>query len=106
MKASVAGQNVIITLKSYDHKILDESIKKIVLAVSRVNASVCGPIPLPTHVKKYTVLRSPHVNKKSREQFEIRVHKRLLNIVNPSPQVIDILMKLEISSGVDVKIKV
>ena len=98
-------QNIRIRLKAYDHNLLDKSAKEIVGTVDRTGASVRGPIPLPTKINKYCVLRSPHVDKKSREQFEIRTHKRLLDILQPTQQTIDALMKLDLSAGVDVEIK-
>ncbi|HCP45014.1 MAG TPA: 30S ribosomal protein S10 [Deltaproteobacteria bacterium] len=101
----MADQNIRIRLKAYDHKLLDKSAQEIVGTVSRTGASVRGPIPLPTKINKYCVLRSPHVDKKSREQFEIRTHKRLLDIMEPNQQTIDALMKLDLSAGVDVEIK-
>ncbi len=101
----MAEQNIRIRLKAYDHKLLDKSAKEIVGTVDRTGASVRGPIPLPTTINKYCVLRSPHVDKKSREQFEIRTHKRLLDILQPNQQTIDALMKLDLSAGVDVEIK-
>ncbi|MFO0728769.1 MAG: 30S ribosomal protein S10 [Myxococcota bacterium] len=94
-----------IRLKAYDHKLLDQAVGEIVESARRTNASVAGPIPLPTRINRYTVLRSPHVDKKSREQFEIRTHKRLIDIVDPTPQTLDALMKLDLSAGVDVEIK-
>ena len=99
------NQKIRIKLKSYDHNLVDKSAEKIVKAVKATGAIVSGPIPLPTEKEKYTVLRSPHVNKKSREQFEIRTHRRLLDIVEPTPQTVDALMKLDLASGVDVEIK-
>ena len=99
------GQKIRIRLKGYDYKLLDESASKIVETVKRSGARVSGPIPLPTSINKFTVLRSPHVDKKSREQFEIRTHKRLIDIYEPTPQTADDLMKLDISAGVDVEIK-
>ena len=99
------GQKIRIRLKGYDYKLLDESASKIVETVKRSGARVSGPIPLPTSINKFTVLRSPHVDKKSREQFEIRTHKRLIDIHEPTPQTADDLMKLDISAGVDVEIK-
>ena len=99
------GQKIRIRLKGYDYRLLDESAAKIVETVKRSGARVSGPIPLPTSINKYTVLRSPHVDKKSREQFEIRTHKRLIDIYEPTPQTADDLMKLDISAGVDVEIK-
>jgi small subunit ribosomal protein S10 len=98
-------QNIRIRLKAFDHRVLDTSAKEIVATAKRTGAQVRGPIPLPTHIDRYTVLRSPHVNKKSREQFEMRTHKRMLDIVEPTPQTIDALMKLDLSAGVDVEIK-
>jgi len=94
-----------ITLKAYDHKLLDQSTGEIVETCKRTGAKVVGPIPLPTKINKYCVLRSPHGDKKSREQFEIRTHKRLLDIVEPTQQTLDALMKLDLSAGVDVEIR-
>lgn len=99
------GQKVRIRLKAFDHKLLDQSTKEIVETAKRSGARLSGPIPLPTKIERFTVLRSPHVDKKSREQFEIRTHKRMLDILEPSQQTIDALMKLELSAGVDVEIK-
>ena len=99
------NQNIRIRLKAFDHRVLDTSTREIVDTAKRTGADVRGPIPLPTKIEKYTVLRSPHVNKKSREQFEIRTHKRLLDIIDPTPQTVDALMKLDLSAGVDVEIK-
>ena len=99
------NQNIRIHLKAYDNKILDLSTEEIVNTAKRTGANVNGPIPLPTSIKKFTVLRSPHVNKKSREQFEMRTHKRVLDIVDPTPQTVDALMKLDLAAGVDVEIK-
>jgi small subunit ribosomal protein S10 len=99
------AQKIRIRLKAYDHKLLDRSVQDIVDTARRTGAKVAGPIPLPTDINKYCVLRSPHVDKKSREQFEIRTHKRLIDIVEPTPQTIDALMKLDLSAGVDVEIK-
>jgi small subunit ribosomal protein S10 len=101
----MAGQKIRIRLKVYDHRILDQSVGEIVDTAKRTGAKVAGPIPLPTVLNKFTVLRSPHVDKKSREQFEIRTHKRLLDILEPTPQTVDALMKLDLSAGVDVEIK-
>jgi len=101
----MAEQSIRIRLKAYDHNLLDKSAKEIVGTVGRTGATVRGPIPLPTKINKYCVLRSPHVDKKSREQFEIRTHKRLLDIIQPNQQTIDALMKLDLSAGVDVEIK-
>jgi len=101
----MAGQKIRIRLKAYDHRILYQSVSEIVETAKRTGAQVAGPIPLPTVLNKFTVLRSPHVDKKSREQFEIRTHKRLLDILEPTPQTVDALMKLDLSAGVDVEIK-
>lgn len=105
MATEYRGQKVRIRLKGFDHKLLDQSTLEIVDTAKRTGARLSGPIPLPTKIERYTVLRSPHVDKKSREQFEIRTHKRLLDILEPSQQTIDALMKLELSAGVDVEIK-
>ena len=94
-----------IRLKAYDHRLLDQSATEIVDTAKRTGARVAGPIPLPTRINKYTVLRGPHVDKKAREQFEIRTHKRLLDILDPTQQTLDALMKLDLSAGVDVEIK-
>ena len=99
------SQKIRIKLKSYDHNLVDKSAEKIVKTVKSTGAGVVGPIPLPTHKKLFTVLRSPHVNKKSREQFEMRTHKRLIDIIEPSADVMNALMALELSAGVDVEIK-
>ena len=99
------NQNIRIRLKAFDHRILAQSTIEIVNTARRTGAQVRGPIPLPTDIEKYTVLRSPHVDKKSREQFEIRTHKRLLDIIEPTPQTVDALMKLDLAAGVDVEIK-
>ena len=99
------GQNIRIRLKAFDHRVLDSSTREIVNTAKRTGAQVRGPIPLPTLRHKYTVLRSPHVDKKSREQFEIRTHKRLIDIFEPTPQTVDALMKLDLPAGVDVEIK-
>ena len=94
-----------IRLKAYDHTLLDQSAGEIVDTATRTGARVVGPVPLPTRISRVTVLRSPHVDKKSREQFEVRTHKRLLDIVEPTQQTLDALMKLDLSAGVDVEIK-
>ena len=94
-----------IKLRAYDHRLLDQSTQEIVSAAQRTGAAINGPIPLPTAISKYTVNRSPHVDKKSREQFEVRTHKRLLDIINPTAQTVDALMKLDLPAGVDVEIK-
>ena len=99
------NQNIRIRLKAFDHRVLDQSTGEIVNTAKRTGAQVRGPIPLPTKIEKYTVLRSPHIDKKSREQFEIRTHRRLLDIVDPTPQTVDALMKLDLAAGVDVEIK-
>lgn len=101
----MAEQKIRIRLKAYDHRILDQAVGEIVETAKRTGAKVAGPIPLPTVLNKFTVLRSPHVDKKSREQFEIRTHKRLLDILEPTPQTVDALMKLDLSAGVDIEIK-
>ena len=98
------SQNIRIRLKAFDHRILDQSTQEIVNTARRTGADVRGPIPLPTNIEKFTVLRGPHVDKKSREQFEIRTHKRLLDIVEPTPQTVDALMKLDLAAGVEVQI--
>ncbi|OGQ92542.1 MAG: 30S ribosomal protein S10 [Deltaproteobacteria bacterium RIFOXYA12_FULL_61_11] len=94
-----------IKLKAYDHKLLDQSTKSITDTARLTGAKVVGPIPLPTSINRYTVLRSPHIDKKSREQFEMRTHKRLIEIQEPNQQTVDSLMKLDLSAGVDVEIK-
>ena len=99
------NQNIRIRLKAFDHRLLDQSTNEIVNTAKRTGAKVRGPIPLPYHIERYTVLRSPHGDKKSREQFEMRTHKRLMEIVEPTPQTVDALMKLDLAAGVDVEIK-
>src|ERR1700721_47947 len=99
------SQKIRIRLRAFDHKLLDQSTREIVDTAKRTGARVAGPIPLPTAINRYTVLRSPHVDKKSREQFEIRTHKRLLDILEPTQQTLDALMKLDLSAGVDVALK-
>ena len=99
------GQNIRIRLKAFDHRILDTSTREIVNTAKRTGAQVRGPIPLPTRIERYTVLRSPFIDKKSREQFEIRTHKRLMDILDPTPQTMDALMKLDLPAGVDAEIK-
>ena len=99
-------QKIRVCLKSYDHRLLDKSVMEIVDTVRRTGASVAGPIPLPTRINKFCVLRSPHVDKKSREQFEIRTHKRLLDILEPTQQTMDAISKLDLAAGVDVEVKV
>ena len=103
--ATTKRQRIRVCLKAYDHKLIDVSSDKIVETAKRTDAKVAGPIPLPTKRRIYCVLRSPHVDKKSREQFEIRTHKRLLDIVDPTPQTVDALMKLDLAAGVNVEIK-
>ena len=98
--------NIRIRLRAFDHRLLDQSTREIVDTAKRTGASVDGPIPLPTRTNKYTVNRSPHVDKKSRDQFEIRTHKRLLDILNPTQNTVDTLMRLDLPAGVDVEIKV
>jgi small subunit ribosomal protein S10 len=102
----VDGQRIRIKLKAYEHSMLDRSAEEIVKTARRTGAEVSGPIPLPTKRSIYTVLRSPHVNKKSREQFEIRVHKRLIWITNVTPKAVDALQKLDLPAGVDIEIRV
>ena len=100
------SQNIRIRLKAFDHRILDQSTSEIVNNARRTGAKIRGPIPLPTSLNRFTVLRGPHVDKKSREQFEMRTHKRVLDIIEPTPQTVDALMKLDLASGVDVEIKI
>ncbi len=102
---ALSNQNIRIRLKAFDHRVLDQSTSEIVNTARRTGAQVRGPIPLPTRIERFTVLRSPHIDKKSREQFEIRTHKRLLDIVDPTPQTVDALMKLDLAAGVDIEIK-
>ena len=101
----MAGQILRIRLKAYDHQLIDKSTEKIVKTVKQTGAVLSGPIPLPSKRTIYTVLRSPHVNKKSREQFQTKTHKRLIEILNASPKTVDALMKLDLSAGVDIEIK-
>ncbi|MCL1805174.1 MAG: 30S ribosomal protein S10 [Clostridiales bacterium] len=98
-------QKIRIRLKAFDHKVLDASAEKIVDTAKRTGASVAGPVPLPTERNLYTILRSPHVNKDSREQFEMRTHKRLIDIIDPTPKTVDSLMSLDLPTGVDIEIK-
>ncbi|KKP35767.1 MAG: 30S ribosomal protein S10 [candidate division TM6 bacterium GW2011_GWF2_32_72] len=98
-------QKIHLTLRSYDHQLLDKAVKQIVMTAKRTGSDVVGPVPLPNKQRCFTVLRSPHIDKKSREQFELTTHKRILDIVAPSDQTMDALMRLNISSGVDVEIK-
>ena len=99
------SQDIRIRLKAFEHRVLDQSTAEIVNTAKRTGARVRGPIPLPTRIERFTVNRSPHIDKKSREQFEMRTHKRLLDIVDPTPQTVDALMKLDLAAGVDVEIK-
>lgn len=101
----MANQKIRIRLKAYDHRILDQSAEKIVETAKRSGAKVSGPVPLPTERTVYTILRSVHKDKDSREQFEMRTHKRLIDIINPTPQTVDSLMRLDLPSGVDIEIK-
>ena len=102
---AATSQSIRIRLKAFDHRLIDKSAREIVETAKRTGAVVRGPIPLPTRIEKFTVNRSPHIDKKSREQFEMRTHKRLLDIVDPTPQTVDALMKLDLAAGVDVEIK-
>jgi small subunit ribosomal protein S10 len=102
----VAKQTIRISLRAYDHILLDKSTEKIVKTAKSTGAIISGPIPLPTHRSIYTILRSPHVNKKSREQFQTKIHKRLVDILNSTPKTVESLMKLDLPAGVDVEIKV
>jgi small subunit ribosomal protein S10 len=99
------SQRIRIRLNAYDHRLLDQSAKEIISAAKRTGARISGPIPLPTKISRYTVLRSPHVDKKSREQFEMRIHKRLIDIIQPTSDTVDALMKLDLPAGIDVEIK-
>ena len=103
--ATAFSDKIRIRLKAYDNRVLDQSTTEIVDTARRTGALIRGPIPLPTRIEKFTVNRSPHVDKKSREQFEVRTYKRLLDIVQPTPQTVDALMKLDLAAGVDVEIK-
>ena len=103
--AATTKEKIRIKLKAYDHRILDQSVQEIVGTAKRTGAKVIGPIPLPTHIWKTTVLRGPHIDKKSREQFEMRTHKRLIAIEEPTSRTVDALMKLDLPAGVDVEIK-
>ena len=105
MTAAKLGQKIRIKLKAYDHEIIDRSAKKIVETVENSGAKVSGPIPLPNKRNLYCVIRSPHVDKDSREHFEIRVHKRLIDIIDPTPKTVDLLMRLSLPAGVDIEIK-
>jgi len=101
----MARQKIRIRLKAYDHRILDQSAVQIVEAAERTGAAVAGPIPLPTEIRKFCVIRSPHIDKDSQEQFEMRTHKRLIDILEPTPKTVDALMRLQLPSGVDIEIK-
>ena len=103
--ADLAQQKIRIRMKPYDFRLLDQSASEIVDTALRTGARLAGPIPLPTTINKYTVLRGPNIDKKSREQFEVRTHRRLIDILEPTPQTVDALMKLELAAGVDVEIK-
>ena len=102
----MASQNIRIRLKAFDHRVLDQTTMEIVSTAKRTGANVKGPIPLPTRFERFTVNKSPHVDKKSRDQLEIRTHNRLLDIIDPTPQTVDALMKLDLSAGVEVDIKI
>ena len=106
MAANTAGQTIRIRLKAYDHEVIDQSAKKIVETVLRTQAKVRGPVPLPTEIRRFCVIRSPHVDKDSREHFEMRIHKRLLDILEPSPKTVDSLQRIELPAGVDIEIKI
>jgi len=98
-------QKIRIKLKAYDHRILDQSVKKIVETIENTGAKICGPIPLPTRISRFTVLRSPHTHKDSREQFEMRIHKRLIDILESNPKTVDALMAITLPTGVNVEVK-
>lgn len=98
-------QKIRIRLKAYDHKVLDQSVERIVGTIERTGAQICGPVPLPTRIRRFTVLRGPHVHKDSREQFEMRVHKRVIDIVDSNPKTIDALMGMNLPTGVHVEVK-
>lgn len=104
-KEDEVKQRIRIRIQAYDHKLIDQSVKQIVETIERYNAEICGPIPLPTEIHKYTVNRSTFVHKDSREQYEMRVHKRLIDVINPGPKVIDALSELNLPAGVDIEIK-
>ena len=103
--AESKGQKIRIRLKAYDHEIIDQSTKKIVETVVRTQAKVRGPVPLPTEIRRYCVIRSPHVDKDSREHFEMRTHKRLIDIIDPTPKAVDSLMRLDLPADVNIEIK-
>jgi len=102
---NVEGQKIRIRLKAFDHRMIDKSAQEIVETAKRTGAVVRGPIPLPTRIERFTVLRSPHVDKKARDQFEIRTHKRIMDIIEPTDKTVDALMRLDLAAGVDVEIK-
>ena len=102
----MAGERIRIRLKSFDHRMIDRSAQDIVNTAKNTGARIAGPIPLPTKIQKYTVIRSPHINKTSREQFESRTHKRLIDIIGPTAQTVDELKKLNLPAGVDISINV
>ena len=104
--AANTGQKIRIRLKAYDHEVIDQSTKKIVETVVRTQAKVRGPVPLPTEKHRYTVIRSPHKDKDSREHFEMRIHKRLLDIMDPTPKTIDSLQRLDLPAGVEIELKI
>src|SRR5258708_12391367 len=104
--AAPSGQKIRIRLKAYDHEVIDQSTKKIVETVIRTQAKVRGPVPLPTEIRKYTVVRSPHVDKDSREHFEMRIHKRLIDIVEPTGKTVEALQRLALPAGVDLELKI
>ncbi|MCX6022651.1 MAG: 30S ribosomal protein S10 [Chloroflexi bacterium] len=101
----MARQKIRIKLKAFDHRLLDQSAEQIVDTAERTGAAVAGPVPLPTHIRKFTVIRGPHIDKDSREQFEIRTHKRLIDILEPTSRTVDALMRLNLPAGVDIEIK-
>ena len=101
----MANQRIRIRLKSFDHRLIDQSAQEIVDTAKRTGAQVCGPVPLPTRIERFDVLTSPHVNKDARDQYELRTHKRLMDIVDPTDKTVDALMKLDLAAGVDVQIK-
>src|SRR5690348_6774058 len=102
---TMAGQKIRIRLKAYDHEVIDSSARKIVETVTRTGAQVAGPVPLPTEINRFCVIRSPHKYKDSREHFEMRTHKRLIDIIDPTPKTVDSLMRLDLPAGVDIEIK-
>ena len=106
MATAASGQKIRIRLRAYDHEVIDQSTKKIVETVIRTQAKVRGPVPLPTEIRKYTVIRSPHVDKDSREHFEMRIHKRLIDIVEPTSKTVESLQRLDLPAGVDIEIKI